>query len=213
MKQIIKILKSLNESFDDGVYHGSSKLDREPRIPEIHNNAHISPDERKAFTVYNTPGYVSRMNYYAINNFHRGKITPNDDDHAKILKYTKDLDNAIGRHRLNEDTHVWRGLRGHAATEFLAARPGHVVSDNGFVSTSLSPGYAYDYGQRDDHIAHIMLPKGSKAISLNHYDFGFRPEREVLLPRNAKFRYLGNERQRNHRGGITTVHHLMHEPD
>jgi ADP-ribosyltransferase exoenzyme len=66
--------------------------------------------------------------------------------------------------------------------------PGAVFTDKGFVSTSKDPGVWYG----DVHME-IRVPAGKKALDLNHTTGSQHPsEKEVVLPRNSKFRVISD---------------------
>jgi hypothetical protein len=159
------------------------------------------------------------MQFESINNYLRhgeskGGIKEN------IMPIIHHLDSGIAKHKLNHETHVWRGFLGLGTAEhdkkheIEKMKPGDTFHDKGYTSTSLTPEYAKEFGTRYrsslyrkgtmKHIAHITLPKGSEAIHPNSYPAtGIGYEHEVLLPRNSKFKYIKKSR---HPGLV--VHHL-----
>jgi len=73
---------------------------------------------------------------------------------------------------------------------------GAVYSDKAHMSTSLDADYSAEALGADlpgNAFLHIRLPEGSKAVSLGTQGGYFDKEREVLLPRNAKFKVVSVE--------------------
>lgn len=67
-------------------------------------------------------------------------------------------------------------------------KPGAVLEDNGFMSTSSSRAQANNFAAfSKGDIFEIVLPRGTKALDINEAaGSGFGSEREVLLPRGTK---------------------------
>lgn len=178
----------------------------------------LSPEEKDCVNMY------SGSSHKELNNFHRnGSTYPEKSYNDYIERNTKHIDSAINKNTLEHNTHVWRGIHPAAIAEMglHKAEKGTILHDKGFTSTSLKPSQARKFGETigyNEHIAHIKLPKGSKALHLNQHEISMNEqEHEVLLPRNSKYRYEGYKdyKTRSSAGapGILTVHHLTHIPE
>src|SRR5262249_39831285 len=88
---------------------------------------------------------------------------------------------------LEHDLTVYRGL---SAEQFSDLKPGSVISDKGFTSTSLTDDVQAVGRARQPATAEIILPKGTKA--------GAGSARELILPPGAKFRVVNVGRK----GGV-----------
>jgi hypothetical protein len=124
--------------------------------------------------------------------------------------YTNDdsvrlLDAAVGRSSLPEPVATYRGLQSpEAAAALLARKPGELFRDDGFVSTSLSPQYAYwSFAQKAVYaggppvVARIEVPAGFNAAYVAHPD---GTEAELLLQRGAEYEVGGTEEKTDDHG-------------
>jgi hypothetical protein len=142
--------------------------------------------------------------YKSINDFHRGLTSPKNIEDIK--EHSKNLDNILSNHKINHSVHVYRGLGVNHPIKY--GKIGEVLHDKGYVSTTLEQGLA-KYFSKENHLAHIKVPKGSNAMYVNH-GLGMmnNSESEILFPRNSKFRYDGKTKYNEY-----TVHHLTHIPE
>jgi hypothetical protein len=136
-------------------------------------------------------GY-SGSDFMPINDFLRkrkpGEDRPHHDDrHGEQIKH---LDTVLRRSRMTEDVNVYRGLTGEIAKKVLKAKPGSVIRDKGYVSTSLHRSVAADsFSGEEGLVLKLMLPKGNRAYLMNGRGASnFASEHEVLLPRGSRFR-------------------------
>jgi hypothetical protein len=172
-----------------------------------------------------TPEEAESLNDYAwgswhINHFHRsGGEVPKHFSGTKgeIEHHTKNLDSVLNKHSLSNNFHVWRGFAEHKIVPALNLKPGDTFHDKGFVSTSTNPNVAKGFTPLspgiDRHLFHIKVPKGSKALAMEHVSFGAGGENEVLLPRNSKFRYDSREEHPAPEGSKLIIHHVTHIPE
>jgi hypothetical protein len=121
------------------------------------------------------------------------------------------LNNAINKHTTEHHAHLWRGISSKAKDLFNNVNPGDIFHDKGFVSTTFNPTLASIFGHTGSLI-HIKVPKGSKALYRDHYHKN-ASEREVILPKNSKFRYEGHEVVKDKQGVPIKLHHLTHIPE
>jgi hypothetical protein len=182
--------KELTEKY---IGNATEKNKKDLEVP-LHpvNHLDISEYEKKALR-----GYVDCCN---INFHHRGTLPQGTEkqsehmiaDYKKRAKEHSDfatphLDNLLRKHKIEHDVHLWRGISFEPQY-----KKGDIFHDKGYTSTSTHPGKADSFGL-GDHLFHIKVPKGSNAIDVNSI-LGKHPrdyEKEVLLPRNSKFRYNG----------------------
>jgi hypothetical protein len=182
----------------------------------LHQRHNFTHDEFTSVNAYiganNLPENNMFKGYRAINGHLRGTLHSDatlPSFHLKNLdknlldKHISNLDSAIAKHTTEHPIHLWRGFHRDARVQDLT--PGDIFHDKGFVSTTTDPSYAK---QMRHVVAHIKVPKGSKALAVNKYHFDNDWEHEVLLPRNSKFRYEGYT---DH--GTTRIHHLEHIPE
>lgn len=160
------------------------------RSMKIHNKSPITADEHRSTEYYGRNGHAH------INNHLRGKRTISNLLIGKdtLEDHKNNIDSIVNKHSLNHNTHLWRGMRNSAIRKFKVGKDNHVLHDKGFVSTSLNPSVARDFSSPNDknhHLIHIKVPKGSKALYMNKHGTGNHEynEDEVLLPRDSKFKY------------------------
>lgn len=113
------------------------------------------------------------------------EIWPNGvPDAAEQLDSLLDSPSAVAPYNIK----VYRGIYG----DFLQApKIGDVYEDPGFVSTSVYPERAANFGNRMNV---IEVPEGMPAIYLNAFNQGnLAREAELLLPRNIQLVYMGEE--------------------
>jgi hypothetical protein len=228
---------------EQATYEGTKDHTYEPqndlKWASVHNTPYLTPEEKHSVKTYaagsdwktNIETNPQRAPYRTINDHLRfNNIKP---EHEEIVNnHVKNLDSAIDKHTTHTDLHVWRGLAGYAQNsgphdEFTSLTPGDTFHDKGFTSTSFRPITARGFGmefksfpdgteEAHEHLAHIHVPSGHKALYLQHHDLGNGYEHEVLLPRNAKFKYMGKETHekvndyRPTSKNITHIHHLQY---
>jgi hypothetical protein len=134
----------------------------------------------------------------------------------------KHLDHMIASNPIPHGVHVYRGVHGPLAEPLKSVKAGDVLSNRGFTSTSLSP-HRVTHFAKGEHMMHIELPQGSHAMYVSHPDINTNHtmERELVLPRSAKLRYLGNRQvtiPEHHYDGTPTgavrrltMHHMRYE--
>lgn len=109
-----------------------------------------------------------------------------DFDISRIQKHIGTLDGLMARQSWAQETEVFRGFHSPGVE---GLKPGAVLHDKGFTSTSRSRTVASEFGGGNGYIMHIRLPKGSKAIDISKYSMD--PfEEEILLARGSKFRVV-----------------------
>lgn len=98
------------------------------------------------------------------------------------------IDSAMNKSRLDDDVTIWRGAGWDVFDEDDLT--GSIITDDGFPSTSLSKRIAESHA--DGVILKIHATKGSRGLNMERWKGGTRGEAELLLPRNSKFRVVGD---------------------
>ena len=197
-------------------WHGPAREKLKEQAGTLHRPGKLSKDEISSVKNY------SEFGYSPINNHHRGLPIKTEDilDYPErtIKHHTKHLDSAISKHATQNPIHVWRGITQDVVDNFKKGR--HHI-DKGYVSTTINPSSAAFFAGSNksfthQHIAHIKVPKGSKALYLEQQGLTHNPgEHEVLLPRNSRFHYEGSEEVKktdNANEDSWMVHHFTHIP-
>lgn len=156
----------------------------------LHKNKTLTHSEKSAL------GYYADEDHERINSAHRNN---NVDDYTS--EQSKHLDSAIAKHTTDHPITLWRGVHKNAIDN-MKLEQGSYFEDKGYISTSTNPKIAKGFSGSGKHIFRITLPKGAKAVHLPNYMPG-RSEKEVILPRNSKFRYYGKTKHND-----ITVHHM-----
>jgi hypothetical protein len=137
----------------------------------------LTPEEQASITYYQ-----GDKGFEAINGSLRKGNSPGE--HAKRLS------SAIGKHRLAQETTVYRGF-GNTLSKKLAdmwrdKEPGDppiTFVDKGFVSTSSSKKIAESFSK---NTITIKLPKGYNALPVTDREMSH--EKEILIDRGTKFK-------------------------
>ena len=139
-------------------------------------NDSLQDHEFKAIEKYSGAGYES------INNALR---KGGAGQHAKTVAA---LDSAIARTSIPEDVTAFRGVRAGKLPDDL--KPGAVLQDNAYVSTSLNRAVGEKFAHHT--LMEIKVPKGSKGAAFDAvFEGGNRGENELMLPRGSKFKVTG----------------------
>lgn len=101
----------------------------------------------------------------------------------KIKKSTKQLQSAFNRLKLGEDTTLYRGIR---SNEFRGVKPGQIIINKGFTSTTTDKRVATTaFGGNNHILMHITASKGIPAIDTK--GMSDINESEVILPAHSHF--------------------------
>jgi len=227
--------KPSNESFhededDEQDSYEPPTLPQHSKEEQDHVHHHVTAEKPKSITknekaaIHSYTKDSSKL-ADALHKNHKRKTGMSAEHHAHAETLTK----ALNKQSTKEDTHVYTGLKSSPAEHFKHKDQIHAdVHLPAFTSTTTNPKTAHaftddtthandkhhgvkhnDFGAQ--HILHIHLPKGSKAMSVRaHSD---QPtEHEVLLQRGANIRI---NRHPRHAGGnvhIWDAHLTGHEP-
>jgi hypothetical protein len=180
----------------DSTYLGPAPSDHPSGYKRMPYEALIerSKEDRKALTEEQRSGVVaySGSMYSPINGSFTSKGLRNPPPSAEAKRAIEKIDKAFAnkKARAREDHILFRGSGGKDF--FNKFEVGGVFDDKGFVSTSMTTENGFYRG--GDVRFHISVPKGHPVIHMGTSDMSNHSnEREVLLPRDSKFRVLKKE--------------------
>lgn len=153
----------------------------------------LSPEDKEAISHYTSPEYA------ALNqSLREGKeLSP------ETKKIVDNLDRIIGESKLSEPVSLFRGVKGKKLREqFEAMLPGDVISDPGFVSTSMANHVARGQTQGANQKATMIIraPAGANAAFPGEHSYNAVPGEggtkvdnamEAILPRGSQFKMIG----------------------
>jgi ADP-ribosyltransferase exoenzyme len=122
--------------------------------------------------------------YVGINGPPKGLRYPPPE--SAYAKHIKNIDEAMKKTPLAQDTLVHRGVNGLATLN--AHGVGDTFGDNGYSSTSIRADTAFDH---KDVMMHISVPKGYPALVIGNS--AVPHENEILLARGAQFKITKKE--------------------
>lgn len=149
----------------------------------------LSDGERKVVGRYQTESFA--FNHKLRNG------DPDDYDEFVFGKQAttgeyKKLDSALAKSKIQDDVTVFRAISDVDALGDISNLKGSTITDRGYASTSLNKNAATDYG--DGIILKINVKKGSSGAYISGVKDSngrdFKDNREILLPRNSKFKVL-----------------------
>lgn len=145
----------------------------------------LSEDELAALFKYTGTGYIP------INRTLRGAELQHPYT-WDIKDAIQKLDSVVDKASLPKELTVYRGVRD---VHLNGIKPGDLITDKGFISTSTEMGVAFGFGTRTGDVPHtglfkIQLPTGSHAALAT----GFSTEQEVILPRDSVYRVTNVEK-------------------
>lgn len=163
----------------------------------------LTSDEKSALGLYQGDSNYSEvkgMDWTDVQSVARGGKLKNKEQQAYAKKLIESMESAINKNSLAKDTTVYRGTS-FPKDKADQIKPGVLMTDSGFSSTSKSKNIAQNYADSDlesDGNANnvkimyqIDLPKGTKAFDFKDMDSAFddlNEEKEILLNRNMKFK-------------------------
>lgn len=111
------------------------------------------------------------------------------------------IDSALGKAEIPEPVVSYRGVIGDFAKKLGESKPGEVVTDLGYSSTSLREGKAVEFAGDNgisltsNTVMRISIPAGTKGAYLNAAKIStYVGENEILLARGTKFRVIKTEK-------------------
>lgn len=155
----------------------------------------LSDAEKSTIDGYIVDGYAN-INLY-LNGHGFGQAEPGKFQSPFFDGEIANMDSAIASSRTVEDIEVWRGFQmprdlSDEKTGDARLFPGDVITEKGFVSTSLDKGTAANFAalRSTGLLVKIKVPKGTNALHV-HMDMSHvYGEHEVILPRNTSLRLL-----------------------
>lgn len=103
-------------------------------------------------------------------------------DMGNVLQEARDLDKAIRKGKTLGDMTLYRGVETDA---FEALKRGSVITDKGYMSSTLNPDVADAFGKT---IMRITYPAGRSALHIDALGDLSLGQEEVLLPRGLRLR-------------------------
>jgi hypothetical protein len=187
---------SMNQARNSG---GRSKPkpegdDKKPAKREPAHAAAPKP-ENKPDVEHSARAYTAGA-YHPINEHLRGKRANLSPENKRIVH---DLDNAIEHSKLTENTTLFRG-QVMTPSEAAALKPGSVIHDKGYMSTSgsMATANAYTWATTSRKsapvITKIRAPQGTSALPVSKYSRA-ESENEVLLPRGSSLKIVSSEKR------------------
>lgn len=142
----------------------------------------LNRSQREAIETYKADGYTATNALLRDDDSYLADLDDDDIEVARLL--SDDLSSAMKTARLPQSVTTFRGLPKHRALAYENLKPGDIVSDPAFFSSSLSKEVADKFGE---FIIEARLQRGAPAIAFIHYipDVN-HVEYEVLL--NAGYR-------------------------
>jgi SPP1 gp7 family putative phage head morphogenesis protein len=148
-------------------------------------------DEIDALTYYKSAGYTNINQYLrdgTKRTFYYGPdFTPTTAD--ELVPF---MDSALSRAKLPTDAQVKRGMRlsPDEAKRWAALRPGSVIEDKGFVSTTYDEDVFNQFAGHGEGGVHVTIyaPKGANGLYIDEIsDRVASQEAEILFPRDTSF--------------------------
>ena len=163
----------------------------EEKIKKLQNDSKNVP-ERKSIDKYTGGDYRTINEYVRTGKFDKSLGTGSLSN-EEISKASKEMDALIDRSKLPDGISLFHGVRDSKyINNVLNAKPGDIIVDKGFVSTSINPIVANEFtGVGKDFarpIIRIITQEGDKGF---FNDFG--AEYEVTLGRNQKLEVIKTE--------------------
>lgn len=181
---VITFIGNGNNQYTKGVHAASTgvgienakklQVEADRRVP-VGPNARS--DEALARLRYTGKGYEP-MNTFA----RTGKVPPGANK-RETKAQVKSMDKAFGKYgvKTQEPITVHRGVSGSHGEQLRALKPGDIITERGFMSTSAIPSDV----RNQDAVMQVSVPKGKQVLGGTNY------ESELIFPRNSQLKYLG----------------------
>ena len=116
------------------------------------------------------------------------KLTKVKDRNREIVERLGEMDNIVREKETESAMTVYR----RAPYSWMSTAKDGILTDSAYCSCSTSPdaywGYLWGDKTRNNELFEIILPKGTPFMDLRYTD-----EKEMLLPRNGKFRIISDK--------------------
>lgn len=113
---------------------------------------------------------------------------------AETRQHVAVLDNLIDKSPLPAPTTLYRGISGMEAKRIveMKPRPGAILHDPGFASTSTDVGVARRFAAQSavGVVMEVRAPKGTKALDISKLSDAPSDEKETLLARDSHFKVV-----------------------
>ena len=128
---------------------------------------------------------VDAISEYQMSNYHEVNSGLRDGKVGREIEpYVRAIDKGFSAAKPTDRALlVYRGISGDVVKDL---KPGKVIRDRGYTSTTVDGADAKIYGER---VIKIGIPKGSKILAVGQVT-GRKAEAEVLLPRGSRFRVI-----------------------
>ena len=220
-----KILGSNEKSSEKNVVVNPDEDEFSPEEKELHttltndhrkNNENLNDKEK--IRHYNSLRDYSE-NSFPLNSYHwegpkrwkgryGGGAYPEDFDHMK--NETKNMDDVLKNHKTTKDITVYSGTFHNPKKR---KNQEGIVRHPAYLSTSISKHVGKMFAEIHEdkghsHILQIHVPAGSHGVYAGGLEFN--NEREFILPRNTKMRYLNTETEHKSYEGKPYKFHTHH---
>jgi hypothetical protein len=151
--------------------------------------ANADADELEAVRHYKGAGY-SMMNAYLRGRRSGGQLYMRDR-YVDVADVVPLVDDAIASSEVPFDAMVFRGTRflpGEVRAEFANIKPGDILTDGGFVSTTTDYDTMANFAGKspESYLMQIYVPKGTNGLALDAVTNAPK-EHEIVLPRGTSF--------------------------
>jgi hypothetical protein len=146
--------------------------------------------------VHSVIGYKNSS--YNINTYLRtGKyITDPFQTEEDLKRQVKLLDSGIFKSIIDDNIVTFRGMSHEAVVYYGNLKPGNVISDKAFLSTTPIIRQAWGWGSGGDvngAIFEIRLPAGTHGLFADLKQINDRGENEIILPRGLKLKVISSD--------------------
>jgi hypothetical protein len=191
--------ENLSDWFKDEIKVFASDTDKEVYFMEKLFSQRLAGFTELAYPEFSTAiSFYESRGGYDMNEALRDPQISDDGYKSTIDSLDKAIETAPA---LSEELVAYRGVKGNGLDFFEKLKVGDVYEDKGYTSTTIDAGVAQQFGgvqpYYDGLVFRMKLPAGTKGIFPAGYHepmYGWTPsttEAEFLLPRNAKFKVVG----------------------
>ena len=211
------ISKTPARSFDSNPKDPGLVKGRNPKyLDEVAALTSPPPDSALPKSAQKALETYSGETYTNINGHLRGTKELSSAEARKVESITKEIDKSLVP--LKEPITLYRGVGGELGERILNAAPGTKITDNAFVSTSVTSEVGRGFSQRvgtgrksTQILIEIHAPAGLKGRYMPGLS-GLASEQEMLLERGSQMVILGSEKGKGPNKGYTVVKAYMAPP-
>jgi len=164
----------------ESVFWNANAKRMQGEVKELFEAQDLTDSERRALQDYTTKGV------YRIQSALRSGDIPPD-----VKRKVKRLDSALAKNEAPRDMYVYRSK--------AAERRGDVITDKGYMSTSLSKQVAASFaatsfGERNyEDVIRVKIPKGANVLYTGIFGRAEAKQFEVLLPRDSSLKRISGK--------------------